>query len=167
MIASEQAAIRAPPTPCAARASDQRRAVRREPAGQRGEPEHEQRHDEHAALAEVVGRAAAEHQEAGERDRVGVDYPLQFRRREAEAQLDRGQRDVDDAQVEDDHELRHAAHAKQPSLARAQPALGRLGAVLLGFVGAMVLMSGGPKVVAQPQKDLLRATGSMVADILV
>ncbi len=108
---------------------DQRRAVRREAPGQRGEPEHEQRHHEHAALAEVVGRAPAEHQEAGESDRVGVDDPLQFWRREAEAQLDRGQRDVDDAQVEDDHELRDAAHAQQPCLARAEPALGRSAAV--------------------------------------
>ena len=107
---------------------DQRRAVRRKAAGQRGEPEHEQRDDEHTALAEVVGRATTEHQEAREGDRVGIDYPLEFWRREAEAQLDRGQRDVDDAQVEDDHELRRAADAKQPSLARAQPALGGFGA---------------------------------------
>ena len=75
--------------------------------------------DERPALAEVVGGAAAEHQEAGERDRVGVDDPLQVGRGEAEARLDRGQRDVDDAQVEDDHELRHAADGQQPARARA------------------------------------------------
>ena len=83
-------------------------------AGQRGEPEQEQRQDEHAALPEVVGGATAEHQEARERDRVGVDDPLQFGRGEAEAQLDRGQRDVDDAQVEDHHELGHAADGQEP-----------------------------------------------------
>ena len=83
--------------------------------------------DEHPALAEVVGGAPAEHQEAGERDRVGVDDPLQLGRGEAEARLDRGQRDVDDAQVEDDHELRDAADDQQPRRARAQTAPGRLG----------------------------------------
>ncbi len=93
---------------------DERSAVGREAAGERREREHAQRQHEHPALAEVVGGAAAEHQEAGERDRVGVDDPLQFGRREAEARLDRGQRDVDDAQVEDDHELRHAADDQQP-----------------------------------------------------
>ena len=120
MIASEHAAIRAPARPCTARAPIEHLAVRRDAARQRGEPEQEQRRHEHPALAEVVGGAPAEHQEARERDRVRVDDPLQFGRGEAEARLDRGQRDVDDAQVEDDHELRHAADDQQPR-ASAEP----------------------------------------------
>jgi hypothetical protein len=93
---------------------DQGSAIGCQATGQRREREHEQRQDEYAALPEVIGRSAAEHQEARERDRVGVDDPLQFGRQEAEARLDRGQRDVDDAQVEDHHELRHAADDQQP-----------------------------------------------------
>ncbi len=104
----------------------ERLAVGGDAAGERGEPEHEQRHHEHPALPEVVGGAPAEHQEARERDRVGVDDPLQFGRGEAEARLDRGQRDVDDGEVEDHHELRHAAHSQQQPHAPARPAgLGR------------------------------------------
>ncbi len=94
---------------------DQHDLIGRRAAGERGEPEQDQAGDERAALAEVVGRAPAEHQEAGERDRVCVDDPLQVRRGEAEVRLDRRQRDVDDAQVEDDHELRHAADDQQPA----------------------------------------------------
>ena len=123
MIASELAAISAPPKPWNRARDDQRVLVRREPAGERGDARTAtSASDERPALPEVVGCAAAEHQEAGERDRVGVDDPLQVRRREAEARLDRRQRDVDDAQVEDDHELRHAAHGEQPARARAQAA---------------------------------------------
>ena len=48
-----------------------------EPAGQRGEREQHQPGDEHAPAPEQVSRAPAEQQEAGERDRVGVDDPLQ------------------------------------------------------------------------------------------
>ena len=118
MIASEHAAISAPARPWSARATISISRFGASAAGQRGEPEQHQRSDERAALAEVVGGAAAEHQEAGEGDRVGVDDPLQVGRGEAEARLDRGQRDVDDAQVEDDHELRHAAHGQQPAPSR-------------------------------------------------
>ena len=44
-----------------------------------------------ALLAEVVGRAAAKHQEARERDRVGVDDPLQIRCTALQASSDRRQ----------------------------------------------------------------------------
>ena len=48
-----------------------------EPAGERGEREQRQPEDEHAPAPKQVSGAAAEQQEAGERDRVGVDDPLQ------------------------------------------------------------------------------------------
>src|SRR5581483_6618674 len=87
--------------------------------GEAGEREHER-----APLPVAVGGAAADHQEPGEGDRVRVDDPLQVDRREAETRLDRRQRDVDDAQVEDDHELRHAAHGEQPAVPLAVRLLG-------------------------------------------
>jgi hypothetical protein len=91
MIASDDAAIRAPAKPCAARA-----------------PISSPRSD-HPPLPEVICRAPSEQQKAGEGNRIRVDHPLQIGRREAKARLDRWQRHVDDAQVEDDHELGDAA----------------------------------------------------------
>ena len=80
MIASEQAAMIAPPRPCIARAPISISGSERDAARERREPEQEQRRDERAALPEEVGGATAEHQKARERDRVGVDDPLQFGR---------------------------------------------------------------------------------------
>jgi FtsZ-interacting cell division protein ZipA len=105
--------------------ADEHSTARRGAAGQRGQREQNQRRDERPALPEVIGRAATEHQEARERDHIGVDNPLQVGRGEPKARLDRGQRDVDDAQVEDDHELGHAANGQQPRRTRALLALGR------------------------------------------
>ena len=100
-----------------ARADQQRRAS--SPARkQRSEREQRRAGEEHAPAAEQVGRAPAEHQKAAEGDRVGVHDPLQPRRREAEAVADRRQRDVDDRDVEDDHELRQADEHEQHALAR-------------------------------------------------
>ena len=87
---------------------DQQIARVRERACERGQREHRGADEEHAPAAEQVGRAAAEHQEAGERQRVGVDHPLQAGGREMQPGAHRRQRDVDDRDVEDDHELREA-----------------------------------------------------------
>ena len=141
MIASEDAAIRAPARPCTARAPISNPRSGRDAARQRGEPEQDQRHDEHPALPEVIGRAAAEHQEAREGDRVRVDDPLQVGRGEAEARLDRGQRDVDDAQVEDDHELGHAADGQQPPEREPSPRPIERDCAAPGLAGASMLMS--------------------------
>ena len=114
MIASELAAINAAARPCTARAPTSTPWVGATPPISEVIPNSDQRRYERAALPEEIGRATAKHQEAGERDRIRVDDPLQVRRGEAEARLDRGQRDVDDAQVEDDHELGHATDDQQP-----------------------------------------------------
>src|SRR5205807_1335317 len=63
---------------------------------------------EHAPPAEQVSRAAAEQQEAAERDHVRVDHPGKVRLGEVEPLADAGQGDVDDRRVEDDDELGHA-----------------------------------------------------------
>jgi len=61
--------------------------------------------EEHAAPTEPVTQRAAEKQEAGERQRVRVDHPLQARQTRVEVLADRRQRDVHDGRVEDDHQL--------------------------------------------------------------
>ena len=87
---------------------DQHALAARQPAGQRGEREQHQTGDEHSPAPEQIGGAAAQQQEARERDRVGVDDPLQVLLGEVQAPADRGQRNVDDLDVENHHELRQA-----------------------------------------------------------
>jgi hypothetical protein len=84
---------------------DERSGGTGEPAGERRCPEQREAGEEHAAAPEQVARAPAEQQQATEGKRVGVDDPLQPVSREPEVGLDRGQCDVHDRDVEDDHEL--------------------------------------------------------------
>ena len=84
----------------------------REAAGQRGGREQAEPGEEDAAAAEQVARPAAEQQQAAERERVGVDDPLEAVGGEPEIGLDRGQGDVHDRDVEDDHELRDGEHGE-------------------------------------------------------
>src|SRR5207248_1101362 len=60
------------------------------------------------AVPEQVAEAAGEQQEASEGEHVGVDDPGERRLREAEVVADRGQRDVHDGGVDDDHQVAHA-----------------------------------------------------------
>ena len=82
-------------------ASDQAKPHSSELDAEEGEPRHEE-----AAATEQVGEPPAEQERAAEEDGVRRDDPLQARLREVEVALDRGQRDVHDRDVEDDHELR-------------------------------------------------------------
>ena len=61
--------------------------------------------DEEPPPPEQVGQPAAEQEHAAEHDRVGGHHPLQALLAEVQVGLDRGQRDVHDRDVEDDHEL--------------------------------------------------------------
>jgi len=89
-------------------------------AGQRSQREQAQRRHKRLAPTETIAGPAAQHQEPGEHDRVGIYDPLQIDRRETEAVLYRRQGDINDRQVEDHHELRDAADHKQPGLAGAR-----------------------------------------------
>ena len=107
----------AAPRPCIARApiseaSLQARPASSEPAANSHEPD-----EEHAPPAEQVGGAPAEEEEAAEDERVGADHPLQVLLREPEVDLDRGQRDVHDRDVEHDHELHDAEERECPPVA--------------------------------------------------
>ena len=108
MIASVAGETTAPPKPWSARAPISSAARVGQRAGERGEHEQRRPGEEHAPATEQVGGPPAEHQEAREGDRVGVDDPLQAGGREVETVAHRRQRDVDDGDVEDDHELRQA-----------------------------------------------------------
>ena len=99
-------ATSAAPAPCTTREAHQQHRVVRQAAGQRRGREDRQPDHEHAPAAERVRGAAAEDQQAAERDRVSGHDPLHRRGREAELALDRRERHVDDAEVQDDHERR-------------------------------------------------------------
>ncbi len=88
--------------------SDQHTLAVGEAADKRRGREQNEAVDEHAAAPEQVRGAAAQQQEAGERDGVRVDDPLKIDLGEVQRVADRGQRDVDDRDVENHHELRQA-----------------------------------------------------------
>jgi len=92
---------------------DQQALAVGEAAGQRGQREQHQPGDEHPPSTKQIGGTATEQQEARERDRVGVDDPLEVRFREVQAAADRRQRDVDDRHVEDHHELGQAGQQQR------------------------------------------------------
>jgi hypothetical protein len=104
-IARLAAEITAAPRPWIARAHQDALAVGQR-AAERGRGEEADADQEDLAAGEEVGGAPGQHQEAGEGQRVGVDDPLQAGVGEAERGVDVRQRDVDDRDVEDHHELR-------------------------------------------------------------
>jgi hypothetical protein len=79
-----------------------------EAARGRGGDEDRQPDDEDPPLSDQVAEPSGEQQQAAERDQVGVDDPGEVRLREAEIVLNRGQGDVHDRLVEDDHQHPHA-----------------------------------------------------------
>jgi hypothetical protein len=141
MMASEDAAMKAQLSP-------EHLLALRGTARKRGQREQAECRHEHTALAEAVGGPAAEHEEAGERDRVRVDHPLQVGRGEVQARLDRRQGDVDDAQVEDDHELSHAADGQQQTGPCHGRSLRRGGGSCPRLLGCLEAHAGAPKNVA-------------------
>ena len=98
----------AAPRPCSARPPTSTPDDVAIPLIERRDGEDDHAGDEEPLPSEQVGRAAAEQEEAAEDERVRVDDPLQARRAEVQAVLDRRQGDVHDRRVENDHELRNA-----------------------------------------------------------
>ncbi len=80
----------------------------REPAEQRRQREGDHAREEHPLAADQVAEPAGQEQQAAEGDEERVDHPGEVRLAEAEIGLDRGQRDVHDRDVEDDHQLGEA-----------------------------------------------------------
>jgi hypothetical protein len=78
----------------------ERRAVRREPAGERSEREEHRAHDEDAAAAVQVSERAAEQDKSRQRDEIPVDDPLQAREAHVEIGTELRECDVDDRRIE-------------------------------------------------------------------
>jgi len=107
----------APPTPCRARARLRKVGSGASAQSSEASEKDPQPDREDAAAAEAVGERAGGEHEGGERERVGVDHPLQVGEAATEVLLDRRQRRVDDGDVEKKHERRHADGAEGPPLA--------------------------------------------------
>src|SRR6266511_287780 len=95
--------------------------VPRRAAQKRGDAEndHAAREDEPAPVA-IRERTGREDQR-GKRDRVRVDDPLQTRQARVELSLDARQRDVDDRDVDEQHECRRANGDKRPAPCGCDP----------------------------------------------
>src|SRR5205085_984618 len=83
---------------------------------------------ERALAAEAVAERAGGEQQAREDEHVGVDDPLQLRRRSAEVVLEGGERDVEDGVVEADRQQRCREDEERPPA----PRVGRESAVRHG-----------------------------------
>ena len=112
MIDSAAGAISAAPSPWTPRKTISASEVGASPFSERGDREDDDADEEDPLAPHQVAGAPAEKQEAAEGERVRVDDPLQVGVRHLQVFLDRGQRDVHDRRVEDDHELRHADEAE-------------------------------------------------------
>ncbi len=98
--------------------ADQHPLALRQGAQQRRRGEHGEPDQEDAALADQVADPAGQQQQSAERDQVGVHHPREVGLREPQIVLDRGQRDVHDRRVEDDHQHPDAQHVqRQPAFA--------------------------------------------------
>jgi hypothetical protein len=87
---------------------DQRLLRGREAAGERCEREQRDADQEQAARAEEITQPPAEEQETAEGEQIGVHDPRERFLGEAEILADRGERDVHDCPVEDDHQIAQA-----------------------------------------------------------
>ena len=114
--ASEVANIAAPPMPWRPRARCRKVALVASPQSRDASVNSPTPIDEQAPPSEAVGERAHGQGEGGEGQRVGVDHPLQPGQVGVELLLDVGQRDVDDGDVEQQHERRQADREQAPPL---------------------------------------------------
>jgi hypothetical protein len=85
-------------------------------AEQRSEREHPDADHEQPPPPEAIGERAHGQREGGEEQRVGVHDPLQPSEIGVEVPLDVGKRDVDDGDVQQQHERRQADREQTPPL---------------------------------------------------
>jgi hypothetical protein len=91
---------------------DQQPLSRRHAARDRRRGEDRDAGQEQLPLAEQVAQPAAEQQEAAEGEQVGVHDPGERGLGEPEVVADRGQGDVHDRHVDDDHQVAQAEHVE-------------------------------------------------------
>ena len=92
---------------------DQDLGGRRQPGEGAGDREARDPDLEHQPPAVVVTEPTGQHRDQSEGERVAADDPLQLRGAGSGRAADRGQRDVGDADVEQGHEQRAAAHEQR------------------------------------------------------
>ena len=132
IIASTAGEAIAPPTPCAARAASSQPADCARPPASEATVNKPMPAQEHPAPAEDVTGAAAEQQQAAERQRVGVQHPGQAGRGEVQAVGDARQGDVHHGHVENDHQL--GAQDDRQGQAPAVPQRGPAAEAPAGFL---------------------------------
>ncbi len=86
-----------------------------EPAPDRRDGENRGADDEHLAAAEMVAGGAADQDECGQRQRVGIHQPLDHHRRSSEIVLDCRQGDVDHGLVDEGHARRQDGGHEHPT----------------------------------------------------
>ena len=139
---------------------DQHALALRQPADQRCAGEQQQAGDEDAPSPQQVGRAAAQEQEAGEGQRVGIDHPLEVDLREVQVVTDRRQGDVDDRDVEDDHELPEADQEQRgPAALRGSRHGDKTGARVKARLGGTLPVDGPRRKRHRPARPALRRGG--------
>ena len=94
MSASEQGINSAAPKPCTARASDEHRDVRGQPAAHRGHGKDREADQKDPPPPEPIGGGATQQQQGGNAEGVGVEDPLHRRQSRVERRLDAGQGDI-------------------------------------------------------------------------
>ena len=117
MIDSVAGFSSAAPTPCTLRAAISEPALPARPHHSEAAVKIDEPDDEDPAPPEQVGELSAGEEQDAERQRVGVDHPLELRDRDAQIRADRGQRDVHDRVVEHDHEQAERDGDQGPPLA--------------------------------------------------
>ena len=139
----------------------QRLDVRREPAGQGRHGEPDGADDEDPPAAEAVAQRAAEQDQRGEGQRVGVDRPLQPGHAGVQVLADLGQRDVHDRGVDEGQprpEHRGGQHPPGPRLAERQPGRrgGRRGGVGHGREASLLAVVERSGLLRHPAADQAR-----------
>ena len=118
MIERVAGMISAAPTPIAARTRDHLVGRVGDEGAEAGEAEDRDAGLERALAPEAVAERAEHEQQPGEDEQVGVDHPLQLRRRGVELVLQRRQGDVEDRVVEPDDHQAQRQHAERLPAAR-------------------------------------------------
>ena len=97
---------------------DQEERIVREPAERRGDREEDDADQEQPLAPEEIREGTRRQDARREAERVGVHHPLQVGERGVERPLDRGEGDIHDRDVEQQHERRRANGHQRPPLAR-------------------------------------------------
>ena len=97
-----------------------------DPADQRGDRENDEADREDHAAAQAIGERPGRQQQGAQRQRVGVDHPLQVGEARMQSGLDPRQRDIHDRDVEQQHEGRDRNGYQPPLAVHGQPQIARL-----------------------------------------